>query len=324
MRNHRLVGVVTLFLVAVLALSGCGPRATGGELAASGAETYIELPAIVLDVQSDGSVTMGGVPVADLAVQLGQDAAGLAFPPEIVAQLVAYRIQHIQVETSPTGLQIFINGKAIPSIGWDDQRLAGTADALELLGVSGLAPALDKILPLAAALGLGVSVRFPVAPGTEIIPLGVVDRSAAAPTLAEMIPLPPIDITVVYAEDGTWTVEGMDEADLAALKEGAPFILWDELDLTPGQLTAVQSAGLQELAITTSRDGLSLSINGEALPYLSWSEGRLVNVLTLAEETGLLNEFVGDDPGTLAILETVKQFLPAVTAANVSLRITFP
>jgi hypothetical protein len=282
------------------------------------------LPAIVLDVQTDGSVSMGGMPIVDLAAQLGQSAAGLAFPPDIVAQLVAYRIQHIQVETSPTGLQIFINGKAIPSIGWDGQRLADTAGVLEMLGVSGLAPALDKILPLAAALGIGVSVRFPITPATEIIPLGVVDRSAAAPTLAELIPLPVIDMTIAYAADGSWTVPGMSDADLAGMKESMPFIMWDDLDLTAEQLAEVQAAGLKELTISTSRDGVSVAVNGEALPYLSWSEGRLVNVLALAEETGLLAQFVGDDPGTLAIIETVKQLLPAVTTANVSLRITFP
>ena len=85
MRNHRLVGIVTLFVVAVMVVSGCGPRATGGALTAADTETYIELPAIVLDVQSDGSVSMGGLPIADLAAQVGQDAAGLAFPPDIVA-----------------------------------------------------------------------------------------------------------------------------------------------------------------------------------------------------------------------------------------------
>ncbi len=323
-RNHRFEVLVIALLVAATVLTGCGPRASGGALAAADTATFIDLPAIVLDVQTDGSVSMGGLPVADLAAQVGQDAAALAFPPDIVAQLVAYRIQHIQVETSPTGLLILINGKAIPSIGWDGQRLADTANALGMLGVSGLAPALDKILPLAATLGIGVTVRFPVAPGTEIVPLGVIDMSAAQAATTGAIPLPAINATVVYAADGTWTVEGMSEADLAALKEAAPFILWDQLDLTAEQLASVQAAGLKEITISTSSDGLSMAVNGEPLPYLSWADGRLLNVLSLAEETGLLAQFVGDDPGTLAILDTVKQFLPAVTAANVSLKIVFP
>ena len=276
-RNHRFEVLVIALLVAATVLSGCGPRASGGALAAADTDTYIDLPAIVLDVQTDGSVSMGGIPVADLAAQVGQSAASLSFPPDIVAQLVAYRIQHIQVETSPTGLLILINGKAIPSIGWDGQRLADTANALGMLGVSGLAPALDKILPLAADLGIGVTVRFPVAPGTEIIPLGVVDTSAAESAgTATTIPLPPLNVTVIYADDGTWTVEGMSEADLAALKEAAPFILWDQLDLTAEQLAAVQAAGLQEITISTSSEGLSMAVNGEPLPYLSWGEGRLI------------------------------------------------
>ena len=56
-------------------LSACAPRATGGEIAARAAESdvAVDLPALVLDIQEDGSLSVGGQPLADLGAVVGQD-----------------------------------------------------------------------------------------------------------------------------------------------------------------------------------------------------------------------------------------------------------
>ena len=79
--------------------------------------------------------------------------------------MTLYDIQHIQIETTADGLLILINGQMVPSIAWDGEKLVATADALKTFGAS--VALLDKVLPLVQHLGIGVTLRFPVAQGAE-------------------------------------------------------------------------------------------------------------------------------------------------------------
>jgi hypothetical protein len=57
--------LVSLLLVALVLLVGCAPRATSGQIAAAADQSQIvvDLPALVLDVQPDGSLSLGGQPI---------------------------------------------------------------------------------------------------------------------------------------------------------------------------------------------------------------------------------------------------------------------
>jgi hypothetical protein len=323
-RKNRWVVLVSLLLVALTVLAGCGPRATGGEMAASAddAQLMVSLPALVIDVQTDGSVSIGGQSLAGLGAQIGQDLSTLSFPANVVDMMTLYGIQHIQIDTTPDGLLILINGQAVPSIAWDGDKLVATADALEDFGAS--VALLDKVLPLVQHLGIGITLRFPVAEGATLIPIGVIESGAAAEAMAAQqaflasVGTPPtIQVTINYATDGSWTVADFSGTDLEQITS----MNLSQLDMTPEQIAQYQALGIKELGVATNADGIFISINGQTLPYITWADGRINNVLNLAMESGLLSMVPGLDP---AALEMVAGLIPAITAANVGLRVVFP
>jgi hypothetical protein len=323
-RKHRWAVLVSLLLVALTVLAGCGPRASGGATAAAAGdgELVVSLPALVIDVQPDGSVSVGGQSLAALGAQLGQDLSTLSFPANVVDMVTLMNIQHIQIETTAEGLLILINGQAVPSLAWDGEKLVATAEALESFGAS--IALLDKVLPLIQNLGIGVTLRFPVAQGAAEIPIGVMETGAAEEAMAaqqaflESVGTPAtIQITVNYAADGSWTVAEFTAAELQQITA----VNWSQLNLTADQIAAIQAAGIEEIGFATNADGIFISINGKTLPYITWADGRINNVLNLAMESGMMNMMPGMDP---AALEMVAGLVPAITASNVSLRVVFP
>ena len=323
-RSGRSVVLMSLLLVVLLVVAGCGPRATGGQLAASAGadQVVIDLPALVVDVQADGSASVGGQSLADLGALIGQDLSALTFPVDTVAFLTASNIQHIQIDNTANGLLILINGQAIPSLAWDGEKLVATAEVLDILG--GGVALLDKVLPLVRNLGIGITLRLPIAAGEAAIPLVVVDDEVAARSMAAQqeflaaVGTPPtFQIAVTYAPDGTWTVMNMTQAEWSQVMGMVP---WEALNLPAELVQGASAAGIDTVGLSTNSDGIFISINGKTLPYISWADGRINYVLTLAEQTGLL----GDDPNIAQIIDTVEALLPAVQASNVSLIVTFP
>lgn len=243
----------------------------------------------------------------------------------MVDALSAFNIQHIQIDNTPEGLLILVNGQAIPSLAWDGEKLVATAEVLDTLG-SGVA-LLDRVLPLITNLGLGVILRFPIAQGEEALPMVAPESEAAATAraaqeefLAAVGTPPVVQLTLAYAEDGTWSVADMDQETLATL---LPVSL-DMLNLPPAVIEQVRNAGVQEVQLSTNVDGIFISINGKTLPYLTWADGRISHLLTLAQETGLLTSVLGDSPDMAGIIAAIESLLPAIQATEASLRVTFP
>jgi hypothetical protein len=318
--------LVSLLMAALVLLVGCAPRATSGQIAATADESQIavDLPALVLDVQPSGSINVGGQPLTELGGGLGAGLAALSIPPDMVSSITAFNIQHIQIDNTPEGLLILVNGQAIPSLAWDGEKLVATADVLETVG-AGVA-LLDRALPLLTSLGVGVIFRFPVAEGEAALPMIAPESEAAAQALAAQqeflaaVGAPPVvHFTLAYAEDGSWAIAGLDEASLAQM--GIPTNM---LNLGPATIQSVSAQGISEIGLATNSEGIFISINGQTLPYLTWADGRVNHLLTLAEETGLLAMALGDSPDMAAIIDTIESLLPAVQASDVSLRITFP
>lgn len=327
LNRKRATAFVSLLMVALVLMAGCAPRATSGALAATAddSQIVIDLPALVLDVQESGAISVGGQALTELGGGLGAGLAGVAIPPEIVQSVIAYKIQHIQIDNTQGGLLILINGQSIPSLAWDGEKLVATAEVLETLG--GGVALLERVLPLLTNVGIGVIIRFPISGGEAALPLVAPPSESAAAAVAaqreflDAVGTPPtFALTINYAADGSWALADLAQAEWSALLP----IPWEMLNLTPGTVQSVSAAGITELGLATNTDGIFISINGKTLPYITWADGRVTHLLTLAEETGLLSQVLGDSPDMTAILDTVESLLPAVQASNVSLRVTFP
>ncbi|MEX1019069.1 MAG: hypothetical protein WDZ49_05390 [Litorilinea sp.] len=318
---------MSLLLSATIVLAGCGPRATGGELARSAVaeQVVVDLPALVLDVDAAGQVSLGGVSVAEVGGLVGQDFSALSFPADTVSFLTASDIQHFQIDNTPDGLLILVNGTPIPSLAWDGESLVATAEVLETLG-AGIA-LLDRVLPLVRNLGVGVTIRLPIAEGAEAVPLVVTDSEIAAQAMAaqqeflDTVGAPPtFQLVVNYADDGTWSVGDLSQEEWSAI---AP-IPWEMLNLDPALIQGASASGIDEVGVATNPEGIFISVNGLVLPHITWADGRINHVINLAAQTGMLDMVLGENPETSALLDTVQSLLPAVQASDVNIRIVFP
>jgi hypothetical protein len=318
---------VSLLLVVVVVLAGCGPRATGGELAQSAeeSEVVVDLPALVLDIQSDGQASVGGMTTTDLANLGVPGLDAVVIPTEMVNMLIDNNIQHFQIDNTQNGLLILVNGKPIPSLAWDGESLVATAEVLDTLSPGGIA-LLDKVLPLILNVGVGVILRIPVAEGTDILPYVVTDDETAERFMAaqqeflDAVGTPPtFQLVVTYDDDGSWSIAGISEEEWAQL---AP-MLGGALDPLSEAVLSASEAGIDELGIATNEKGLFLSINGKTLPYITWEDGRINHVLDLVLESGMLPG-VASDPNTANIIEMVESLLPAILASDVNLIIRLP
>jgi hypothetical protein len=321
MQFKRILFVASLLLVAVLALTGCAPRPGAGEVAtrAPADALVVDLPAIAIDLADDGSASVGGIPIADVGAALGVPIE-LPITAENVAMLKGLGIQHLQLVNLPSGLGIFVNGRQIPSLGWDAETLKSTADALA--GQTSLA----SLLPVVTQLGIGVTLRLPVAEGATPAPL-VADASDSAASrlaasqeafLAEAGSRPTISIPINYNLDGTWTAGGFPSSVLENTPIG-PFL--SSLTLTPTQIQRDIKAGIESIDLKLNDQGLAIVWNGTQLPSLDWSGGKLASVIEVLQESGMMDS-VGLDPAMLQqLLDTA---LPMLTSSDISIEMTFP
>lgn len=325
-RLHRWLVLVAVF---VLALAGCAPRPGQGETAAQpGAEQLaVDLPMLIIDVDPNGSFSLGGVPLAALASGFGvAGLESLSLPPEQVATLTDANIQHIQVNNQPGGLKLLVNGEEIPTLVWDDESLAALQGLAGELG-DGVPPILQQLLPVLGRIGAGVTVRFPLAQAAEPIPLELTGEDTAATTAAQAqqafltsVGTPPrINIPVHYAADGSWTVAGMTDTEWIAVT-GQSF--WESLRLPAELIANLTAAGVSEITVSTDQDGIHVAINGQQLPYISWGQGRLSHALRLAAQAGLLGGLDGEDTGSLAA--AIEALLPMITSSEVQIHVFLP
>lgn len=325
MRIGRMILFFVLLSIALLVLSGCGPRVGAADAAASPDDVLVvSLPALVLDVNEAGEISLGGTPLAALGAMAGQDLSDVALPADVVNMLVAANVQHIQLNNTDNGLDILLNGEAIPSLGWD-------ADSLEMLvsllgGLDFDLGGADSLLPLLTNVGVGATLQLPLAPGATPIPLEVTgaesagaDAQAAQSQFLSTVGTPPqLQIVVTYAADGTWTVAGLTEAEWSELT-GAP---WDQLNLPPEVMAGAQAAGIESFTFSTNPDGIFFTINDQPLPYLDWSGGSINHLLEIVLASGLLGDVGGDD--VEGLMAFINQLLPALQTADVMVKVNFP
>jgi len=314
---------LSLLLLGALLMVGCAPRTGGGTTAAaaSGQDLLVDLPAIVIDFDAEGQATLGGAPLAALNPSLA--SLDTMIGPDTIGMLTENNIQHLQISTTPTGVDILVNGQAIPSLGWDSESLTGAQQLLGLLGNEGLA-LVESILPQIANLGMGVTLRFPPSQGAELIPLTVTGEGSAADSaaqaqaayLAEAGSPAKINIPITYASDGTFSIGNLTAEQLTVLV-GAPI---ESLTLQAEDVARYTEMGLQTLTLATDADGVHLTLNGQPLPHISRGDGKLAYGLNLALQTGL----VGGGGESTEMGTLVAKLLPIIQTSEINVEITFP
>lgn len=326
MAVKRFLLLVSLAIFASLLLTGCGARAGAGETAAaaSDAALAVDLPALTIDFDANGAPSLGGAPLSSFAALLPAGLADLNLGSDVVGQLTAANIQHIQITTVPTGLLILVNGEPIPSLRWDSEKLANLGDVVDLLGPAA-PPVIKAVLPIISDVGVGVALRFPVAQGADMIPMQVAGDASAAATAraaqqafaAEIGVAPVIRIPVVYDIDGNYTVQGITDAEWQALT-GAPF---GQLKLDGNLVKDAVAAGITGATVRTDAEGIHIALNGKELPVLGWAEGELSHLLKLAAGAGMLD---AADMDAAALTQVVDALLPVIQSSNIEINVTFP
>lgn len=329
MQKRRLLSWLTLLSVAVIVLAGCAPRATSGLTAgqASPDALVVDLPALVVDIDSAGQPSVGNVPLAQLASIFAPGMLdSLVVPADMVTMMTDSNIQHIQIDNSPNGLLLLVNGEPIPSIKWDGQILSDTGGLISQLGAG--TPILEKMLPVLANLGFGAIVRFPLQDGVAAIPTyvesgeaAVAARQAQTDFMSTIGDAPPtITLPVFYDEDGGWRVGDLSDAEWTALT-GIPL---EALRLQPTMIQGMISSGVTEVSIYTNGEGLHLSINGRALPYIGWADGEINHLLDLSDQLGLWKTLADSGMNMGEVIGMVETLLPAVQSTNTSINVYFP
>lgn len=328
MLNRRVTLWATLLLIAALALSACAPRSGQGTAASAESdpgELVVDLPAIVIDIMADGSPSMGNVPLTQIGDLIFTDLSAIAVPSVWVDFMVASNIQHIQVNNTSNGLHLLVNGEAVPSISYDGESLSATADALSSLGIA--IPMIDKLLGLVDQIGIGATVRFPVAAGTAIIPMYVEGNGSAAMAaqaaqeefLAAVGTPPRVNLPIWYEEDGSFSIGNLTAAEWSSLTSGAT----DGLRLSSDQISNLTNSGISELSISTDVNGIIIAINGNALPVLDWSGGKATHLLNLVTQLGALDMIV-PGMGSSGIMATVHDLLPVIQTTDFDLTVHLP
>lgn len=329
MRRRTVVAWLPALLMAVLIfVAGCAPRSGAGEAAemAEEGQLVLDLPAIEISFDEEGNPNMGSVSLAALANSFAPGALdGVTLDAETLEMLMSNNIQHVQINNRADGLDILVNGLAMPSLSWDSDSLATAAETASLLGDD---LPLGELLPLVQQLGIGVVARFPLADGAEEIPLaGAGDAAAASASEAQQAFLdgvgaaPVLGIPVFYNEDGSWTVNGLTDTEYSAI---LPQVPWQSLRLPPDLLQGLMDAGVSEITVSTSDEGLSIALNGNPLPHIGWDRGELQNVIELASQMGLLDSLAESGMDPEEVTTVVQSLIPVVQATDLDITAHMP
>ncbi len=321
---HRRISSLILILFGLL-LAGCSARPDAGLTAALGESSLLlDLPAITVDYDDSGAPTLAGITAEELAAVLPGGVSRLTLPGTAIDVARNAGIQHVQVSNTPNGLRLFVNGAALPGLAWDAVRLQNAADLAAQLGFA-LPPELVNLLPILPQLGVGVTVRFPPLENAAPLPLASADAAGAEfqtqqrQALTNAGSRPVLHIPVTYRENGSFLVNDVTDAQWQAFT-GLP---WGALRLDIEMLEDLQRAGIKEIHLSTSQDGLQLNFDGKPLPYLAWNRGEVGQTLALVEGLGLLGALTGaaDQP---AALDLLAPWLPLLQATDITIQVTLP
>ncbi len=319
MKNRYLV----LVFIGILGLivAGCAPRPGGGATAAMAGdeELVVDLPSLVIDVAADGSTSIGGFDLEELTGQ------SVAFPADAVNNLTDLNVQHIGIDLHPAGMTLRVNGLPFlgsmqfdsDSLGSISSVMGDLAQGTELTALGDLAPIVSALTPILDNLGIGVIVKFPVAQGSDVFPL-IMEPMASEGVgnvegfLASVEQQPRISVPIFLAEDGSWSVGDLNQSLVEGLLDAQ-----GTLGLPPATVSMMSAGGISELQISTTTDGLAISINGYGLPVFTWNNGEIESLMALQESSPTL-------AGVGEVLGLVSNILPLLQISDVTITLVFP
>ncbi len=143
-------------------------KAAQGEVPA---EPSAKLYALV-DIDAEGVPSLLGLSVRQLQQDTGINLSAAQVSPTLMAQLAAGGVQHVQLQTRPEGLYLYLNGKPLPYLAWDKAHLATLADLLpKIMADQPWAPVAGQVVPGLQVADVRVTVRFPLPAGAQELPL---------------------------------------------------------------------------------------------------------------------------------------------------------
>ncbi len=285
--KRKLLPILLVLLVAALIVAACsGGGAAGQE------KTWFNLPAVPLDVNPDGTLSLYGIGLP----------VGAVLTPDLVQQLQAANVQQLQVRAGANGVFIYVNGQALPYLAWDSQSAANLNQVLQAAGMTVDANQLRTV-------GLGANLKIPPAQGQAALNIprwsGETVIPAAQPAAEDTLSL---GITV--NDQGQISALGLPADVLAAMTGGALPVI------DAGTLAMINTLGWNTLSVQTTPGGITLVANGDQpLPYLAFDAESLQRGIDVAKP--LLEP---SNPSLIPLLQQVATMLPT---QNLDLTIGF-
>ena len=197
--KRKLLPILLALLVAALIVAACsGGGAAGQE------KTWFNLPAVPLDVNADGTLSLYGIGLP----------VGAVVPPALVQQLQTANVQQLQVRAGANGLFIYANGQALPYLAWNSESAANLNDVLKATGMN-----VVDVNQL-RTVGLGANLKIPPAQGQPVLNVPRWGGETVIPPAA-----PPatstLNLGVTVTDGGQISALGLPADALAAITGGA-------------------------------------------------------------------------------------------------------
>ncbi len=314
--------VVLALMIVGLILTACG-QASSGPAATNAAQQLsayaessnrfaLKLPPLYVQYDRKGVLSVAGITTNQLYRWTGIDLRGLNLRPDVVASMVNADIQHIEVAEDANGLAVYVNGKPLPYVAWDEESLRNLGDLLPALGVPH-GKVIRALLPLVRYTQLAVVVQFPLKPGESLAPFRPRNAPAVvtARTQAVVKPMAIVRLDVAYDEQGLPSILGLDANLLAAFG-----IDVKPLALNPTLIQTFTRANIQHIHFVNRPDGIHIYVNNKPIPYIAWDDEHVQTALEVfARFSGL--------QGT-PIMNLLTQVLPGMRASDIDLLLRFP
>lgn len=249
------------------------PRWKGEELVTTetpAATTIGPIQFAGLAYDSNGNPSIEGVPLSEIEQALGA-SLGLNLPPMVMQILTAVGAQQLTVATQPNGIDLSLNGNALPGIAYDTARLNRTLALVgPLVGDAAMVDTLQTVVPQLPGADIDLIVSFTGQP--------VADTSIAS-------------IPVKINADGTASAWGIPLGSSSILQ--------------PDVIEKLQSADIQKIDLNILGDSLYLATNQQPLPVISWSDASLDTFGSVA--TSMFGVSEGLLGGGLSIVRSIVQ-----------------
>lgn len=313
--KRHLWPVIALLLVFAVTLTACGggggveglaSRATG---IVARVIPQMNLPRITVSYDDSGVPTIFGIKTTSLPINLGF----VQLSPATLDSLKSKNIQHAELDTTPDGMFVYVNGKALPYVGWNADRLKYMGDLLDRLDVVGFDRSIANVLPLLGKLGIDVVIQFPPASDATAIPLR--ERSQRVPAEDQEIgePQAVIQALIQYDENGVPSIADVTIREIGDLAETD----LSAVELPASTMQKLTNAGVQQATIMSAGDGLHVLVNEQELLLLAYNEQHLTNAIDV------YGQVAGDQKGE-ALAELLTNLEPIIYGADIDLVVQFP